>query len=188
MQFKRRLIAAACYFVEDGGGTVLRILVVSDTHGNYQLLRQVVKEAGSVDLLIHAGDGSSDLTKLARDFPALSLAAVAGNCDPFSTRPRELLLNMGGQKIFLTHGDRYQVKWDLLRLSLEGQERGANLIVFGHTHSPLINYERGILLFNPGSLSRNNMGANPSYGWLELGPDGFKPKLVYIEQKRDRKG
>ncbi|NLC53336.1 MAG: metallophosphoesterase [Firmicutes bacterium] len=166
----------------------MRILVVRDTHGNYRLLRQVVKAAGPVDLLLHAGDGSSDLTKLAREFPAHSLAAVAGNCDPFSTQPRELLLNVGGQKLFLTHGDRYQVKWDLLRLFLEGQERGADLIVFGHTHCPLINYEQGILLFNPGSLSRNNRGEGPSYGWLELGPGGFEPKLVFTETKSEVKG
>ena len=73
----------------------MRILVVSDTHGNYQLLRQVVKAAGSVDLLLHAGDGSSDLSKLTREFPTLSLAAVAGNCDPFSNQPRDLLLDVG---------------------------------------------------------------------------------------------
>lgn len=170
------------------GGTVMRILVVSDTHGNYSLLHQVVKAAGPVDLLIHAGDGGSDLAKLARDFPTLSLAAVAGNCDHFSSRPRELLLELGGQKIFVTHGDRYQVKWDLLRLFLEGQERGVNLIVFGHTHRPLINYERGIMLFNPGSLSRNNTGEPPSYGWLELGPEGFQPKLVFVKTERDKRG
>lgn len=166
----------------------MRILVVSDTHGNYQLLRQVVKAAGSVDLLLHAGDGSSDLSKLTREFPTLSLAAVAGNCDPFSNQPRELLLDVGGKKLFLTHGDRYQVKWDLLRLYLEGQERGADLIVFGHTHRPLINNERGILLFNPGSLSRNNTGESPSYGWLELGPGGFEPKLVFTGMKSEIKG
>ncbi len=166
------------------GGNGVRILVVSDTHGNYELLHQVVKAVGPVDLLLHAGDGSNDQTKLAQDFPGYSLAAVAGNCDPFSTRPRELLLTVGGQRLFLTHGDRYQVKWDLLRLFLAGKERGAHLIVFGHTHCPLIKYEQGILLFNPGSLSRNNTGENPSYGLLELGPDGCQPKLVFVEKNK----
>ncbi|NLM36566.1 MAG: YfcE family phosphodiesterase, partial [Firmicutes bacterium] len=153
-------------------------------HGNYELLHQVVKAAGPVDLLLHAGDGSNDQERLARDFPALALAAVAGNCDPFSTRPRELWLNVGGQRLFLTHGDRYQVKWDLLRLFLAGKERGARLIVFGHTHCPLVKYEEGILLFNPGSLSRNNTGENPSYGWLELESVGCQPKLVFVGKKK----
>jgi len=162
----------------------MHILVVSDTHGNYPLLAQVVKAAGPIDLLIHAGDSGKDLTNLTRDFPALSLMAVAGNCDPFSTLPRELLFNAGGYRIFLTHGDRYRVKWDLLRLFLTGQERRAEVVVFGHTHAPLIHYEHGILFFNPGSLYRNSVKKSPSYGWLEIGPDGVRPKLEYIEEKR----
>lgn len=167
------------------GKPVLRLLVVSDTHNNYPLLRRVVAEAGPVDLLVHAGDGGNDLAKLTRDFPGLPLAAVAGNCDFCSSRPRELFFTAEGRKILLTHGDRYQVKWDLLRLFLEGQERKADVVIFGHTHRPLISYERGILLFNPGSLYRNNTGEQPSYGWLELGPDGPRPKLVFIEGKKD---
>ncbi|NLY90963.1 MAG: metallophosphoesterase [Firmicutes bacterium] len=164
----------------------MRILVVSDTHGNYALLTQVIKAAGPIDLLLHAGDSGKDLDNLTRDFPALSLMAVAGNCDPFSSLPRERLFNLAGYKIFLTHGDRYRVKWDLLRLFLAGQERQAGVVVFGHTHVPLIRYEQGILFFNPGSLYRNNTGEAPSYGWLEIGADGVRPRLEFIEEKRKK--
>mgnify|MGYP000875662644 FL=1 len=161
----------------------MRILVVSDTHGNYPLLAKVIKAAGAVDLLVHAGDGGNDLKHLAREFPALSHVAVAGNCDPFSALPRELLFAAGGHQLFLTHGDQYRVKWDLLRLFLEGRDRKAAVIIFGHTHQPLIHYEQGILLFNPGSLYRNNAGEAPSCGWLTLGPDGIKPELKFITEK-----
>lgn len=164
----------------------MRILVVSDTHGNYPLLVQVVKAAGPIDLLIHAGDSGKDLTNLTRDFPTLSLVAVAGNCDPFSSLPRERFFSAGGYKIFLTHGDRYRVKGDLLRLSLEAQARKVNVVVFGHTHVPLIHYEQGILFFNPGSLYRNNTGKAPSYGWLEMEPDGLRPRLEFIEEQRKK--
>jgi len=160
--------------------------VVSDTHGNYPLLAEVVKAAGPFDLLLHAGDSGNDLVHLSRDFPGLSLRAVAGNCDPFSTLPRELFFTAGGYQIFLTHGDRYRVKWDLLRLSLAGQERRAQVVVFGHTHAPLIRYEQGILFFNPGSLYRNSTGETPSYGWLELGPGGIRPRLEFIAERRKR--
>lgn len=166
----------------------MRILVVSDTHGNYPLLAQVIKAAGPLDLLLHAGDSGNDLTHLRREFPNLSLMAVAGNCDPFSSLPRELFFNAGGYKLFLTHGDRYRVKWDLLRLSLAGQERRAEVVVFGHTHVPLIRYDQGILFFNPGSLYRNSTGEAPSYGWLEIGPDGVRPRLEFIEKEREKGG
>lgn len=164
----------------------MRVLVVSDTHGNYPQLARVVKAAGPIDLLVHAGDSSNDLTYLSREFPALTLAAVAGNCDLFSTLPRELLFSVGGKRIFLTHGDRHRVKGDLLRLSLEARERKVDVVIFGHTHVPLVNYEQGILFFNPGSLYRNNFGEAPSYGWLEIGPDGIQPRLEFIGEKKKK--
>lgn len=166
------------------GGSGLRILVVSDTHGNYPLLARVIKAAGRIDLFIHAGDSGRDLTALTRDFPGLALKAVAGNCDLYSDLPRELLFQAGGHRLFLTHGHRYRVKWDLLRLSLEGQERQAEVVIFGHTHAPLINYDQGILFFNPGSLYRNSTGERPSYGWLEIGPDGIQPRIEFIAAKK----
>ena len=38
----------------------MRIGVVSDTHGDLHALRQVLDQAGEVDLWLHAGDYSQD--------------------------------------------------------------------------------------------------------------------------------
>ena len=158
----------------------MRILVVSDTHGNYHLLNRILKTAGTVDLFLHAGDGGNDLLQVAQDFPSLSVQGVTGNCDYFSAHPQELLFEVGGKKIFLTHGHQYGVKRDLLRLILKGKESGAELIIFGHTHLPLFEQAHGLFIFNPGSLSRYSLGRSPSYGEIEIGPDGIKPDVKFL--------
>lgn len=158
----------------------MRILVVSDTHGNYQLLHKLLTTVGPFDLLIHAGDGGNDLLQLARDFPDLPRYAVAGNCDPFSRLPRELCFEAGGQRIFLTHGDRYGVKHDLLRLALKGKASQADLVIFGHTHLPLLDQSHGVMLLNPGSLGSCRGERKHSYGWVEIGPDGMNPEIRFM--------
>jgi len=164
----------------------MRLLVVSDTHGNYQLLHRLLQSAGAFDLFIHAGDSGNDLLQLERDFPNLPRYAVAGNCDPFSRLPRELLFQVGGRRIFLTHGDRYGVKYDLLRLVLQGKENRADLVIFGHTHLPLVEASDGMLLLNPGSLSYSRGGGKHSYGWVEIGPGGINAEIRTLEQEKER--
>lgn len=158
----------------------MRILVVSDTHGNYQLLCKLLNTVEPFDLFLHAGDSGNDLLQLERNFPSLPRHAVAGNCDPLSSLPRELLLEAGRKRILLTHGDRYGVKHDLLRLTLKGKASRADLIVFGHTHRPLIEHSQGIILFNPGSLGTYHSKRKYSYGWVEIGPDEIKPEIRLI--------
>ena len=156
----------------------MKIMIVSDTHGRNSYLIRALEEAESVDWLLFAGDGESDLIQLEKRFTRLKIRAVAGNCDSFPVSPWELLLEFSGKRLFLTHGHRYGVKRDLLRLILKGRELGADLIVFGHTHLPVITQESGMLLLNPGSLS--GYARKPSYGWIEIGPDSISPEIRYI--------
>ena len=156
----------------------MKIIVASDTHGSNSYLIRALKEAGPVDWLLFAGDGERDLNQIGKKFPGLQIRAVAGNCDSYPVSPWEQLLEFGGKRLFLTHGHRYGVKRDLLRLILKGREIGADLIVFGHTHLPVITQEAGMLLLNPGSLSA--YARKPSYGWIEIKPDGISPEIKYI--------
>ncbi len=65
--------------------------------------------------------------------------------------------------ILYTHGDAYGVKSGLEKLLLAGSERGARLVLFGHTHERHAEKVGDIYLFNPGSL-----GKAGSYGICEL--------------------
>ena len=148
--------------------------------------RNFCQTVGPIERLVHAGDGASDLFQLERDFPDLPRSAVAGNCDPFSGLPRELLFVVEGRRIFLTHGDRYGVKHDLLRLTLKGKASQADLVIFGHTHRPFLAESDGMMLLNPGSLGSYRGEGRQSYGWVEIGPDGINAELRTIETESNR--
>lgn len=147
-------------------------------------MAESVAQMGEIDLLLHAGDGAHEIQRLARFFPSLRIRAVGGNCDYLSYFDRELVISAEQCKIFLTHGHLYEVKKDLGRLVSRGRELGADLVVFGHTHLPVVHREEGIILFNPGSLSATRCYGTPSYGLVELSATVIKPEIIYVEETK----
>lgn len=131
----------------------MRILVISDTHGNYPLAMQVCDLASPCDALLHLGDGAEDADVLAGVLET-KIINVAGNCDMGSTAPRELLLECAGKRLLLVHGDAYGVKGGLGRLEERAKQVHAELVLFGHTHRPEVLTRSGITFINPGTLMR----------------------------------
>lgn len=129
----------------------MRILVVSDTHGNENMLLKAHQLAGQVDAIIHTGDGEQDTLLLEHIYDGTVLR-VAGNCDHGSTAPRELLVTLAGTRLLITHGDSQLVKNGLERLYEYGKSLGAQAILFGHTHQALAEQRQELFLLNPGTL------------------------------------
>ncbi len=154
----------------------MRIGVVGDIHGAYDELKRAVAALGPVDQLLFTGDGYRDICRL-RDESKLFVQGVAGNCDFGSEFPASQLLYLDGHKVLLTHGHYYGVKNGLRRLGEAGREQGAVLVVFGHTHQPLLDTWNGIQLFNPGTLSRERAYQGLTYGVLETTPTGVTAYL-----------
>ncbi|MCL6639373.1 MAG: metallophosphoesterase [Firmicutes bacterium] len=152
----------------------MRVLVVSDTHGLIEFAVQALKEAGAVDLILHAGDHYRDGKALAEK-TCLPVRSVAGNCDSRLEGPLELMIEVEGQRILLTHGHTMDVKKSGGKLLARAEETGAGAVVYGHTHAAGFSRERGILLFNPGSVSIPRDGHRPSYGILEVTGEGIFP-------------
>lgn len=154
----------------------MKILVVSDTHGNYLPILQFLKETGA-ELLIHLGDEISDATLLEHllDIPVIK---VPGNCDHGAKEPRELLESIAGSRFFITHGDLYRVKNGLDRLVAKAAGIKAQVALFGHTHRPLIVKQDGVLLINPGTL----MAAcdSKSYALLTVKPANISAEIIYL--------
>ena len=148
----------------------MRVLVISDTHGNFNHAFKAHTNSEPVDVIIHLGDGSADadLLRKALDVPVIN---VAGNCDPGSNAPRELLWECEGRRFLLTHGDAYQVKSGLARLRQRAHKIRVDAVLFGHTHQSVLEIDAGLLLLNPGSLS--NYGHNRSYAVLNIMPEGI---------------
>lgn len=154
----------------------MRVLIISDTHGIQKNLDRVLAKERPYERVIHLGDieGDEDYLKAAADCP---VAAVRGNNDYFSDLPQEQMIEVAGKRIFLTHGHYYYVAAGVEHLIREAQGRGADIVIFGHTHRPLIRQEGNLYVLNPGSLSYPRQeGRKPSYIVMETGVFG-EPKF-----------
>ncbi len=152
----------------------MKILVTSDSHGNYPLLFRASDSAAPVDAVIHLGDGGSDADLLSR-ITGLQVIRVAGNCDHGDAAPRELLWECAGIRFLLTHGDRYGVKNGLGLLERRAQQQGAQVVLYGHSHRAGIRNSSNILFINPGTLMK--CADRASYATLEIAPHGVTPLL-----------
>jgi predicted phosphodiesterase len=139
-------------------------------------------------MVVHLGDGASDFTKTLPDNYEKPFVAIEGNGEYYGFvgadrryRPKRTeTVEFEGKKIFMTHGHLYDVKYGLSRLIAAGYEKGADIILFGHTHGPISKYipagttldyigetDRPLLVFNPGSI-----GMGPDYSFGVLGFSG----------------
>lgn len=149
-----------------------RILIVSDTHGRLRNFQEMLRRAGTPDRLIHLGDSEGQHRKI-EELANCPVDIVRGNCDYSQELPREKEILIGDYRVFLTHGHRYQANFGTETLVDAGLSRKADIVMFGHTHVPLLQQRRGIMLVNPGSLSQPRQ-------------DGFA--YTYILMELDREG
>ncbi len=159
---------------------LLRVGVISDTHGSISTAVQAIHQMGPIDALIHAGDLYSDALRI-NPVIKVPVYAVPGNCDALCQGPEELIITLGGSKILITHGHFYRVKNTLQLLYYRAQELEAQIVVFGHTHVPVNTWENSVCLFNPGSTSRPPTSIKAGYGILDIGADGAKGELFSLQ-------
>ena len=122
------------------------IIILSDTHHNFSALEKLLPKMEENDYVFHLGDNESDIMQYRKELGS-KIYSVAGNCDGGG---EDLVLEVEGLKILLTHGDRYGVKNSLYKLLLRAKEIGANLVFYGHTHISMIEKIDGITFINPG--------------------------------------
>ena len=127
-----------------------KILAISDTHGNIKAIEKLRKEMKNADYIFHLGDHFYDMDSFVKDFDK-KIYSVKGNCDGGG---EEYVFDIDGYKIMLVHGDYYHVKMSLYRLSLRARELGVYAVFYGHTHVAKIVEDEGILLINPGCMTR----------------------------------
>lgn len=142
----------------------MNIVIFSDSHGNRANMRQVL-EKERPQVVFHLGDGRTDILEVLRDWPGLELHSVVGNCDWRSRGPAEELVTLEGLRMLLAHGHAYGVKSGYGSYLAYGMRRQAQILLAGHTHTPCIWEDRGILLVNPGSVGNS---PRPTYAVLEV--------------------
>jgi putative phosphoesterase len=156
-------------------GEVLRIGLISDTHG---LLRPDVHRAlAGVSRILHAGDvcGDEILDELESIAP---VQAVYGNCDePGDPRLTERLdLVIGGLRVHVSHGHEL------------GRPAGATIAaaydadvcVYGHTHKQLIERVGERLVINPGAAGPRRFELVPSVAVLTIADGRADAELIEL--------
>jgi putative phosphoesterase len=151
----------------------VRLGVISDTHG---LLRPEVFDVfREVDHILHSGDvGKWDVVI---ELQALApVTAVYGNVDDLGIRaklPQTAEVELDGFRIMVTHGDQLGTPTPA---KLHEAFPGAEIIVYGHTHKPLLELvDKTVTVMNPGGAGAPRFGLPPSVGILELEP-GIPPR------------
>jgi putative phosphoesterase len=155
----------------------VRLGVISDTHG---LLRPEVFDVfKEVDHILHAGDvGPAEiLTELEAIAP---VTAVYGNTDGWDLRarlPQVASIRLDGFDIVVTHGDQLGSPTPE---KLNAAFPDAEIIVFGHTHRPLLTLvDVVVTVMNPGGAGPQRFNLPPSVGIMEL-EAGIPPRARLV--------
>lgn len=157
----------------------MRIGIMSDTHGSLKAMRQAVIAVPPVDMWLHAGDFSQDSSFLAQ-ITGIPVTAVKGNCDGMTTAKPDEFLSVGDKQLWLTHGHQYGAQERINELVLWSHKYNVDIVVYGHTHVPLIEWHEDILVINPGSAARPR-GHGATCAVLEISKNSIaKAQIIYI--------
>lgn len=159
----------------------MRIGILSDTHipGRARLLPPKLFELfEKVDLILHAGDF---VTRTVFDeLSALTeTRGVSGNMDDSSIRallPENEVLDLGGVRLGMVHDSGLAKR---RRKRMQSMFPDCRVVVFGHSHRPLLEDEDGLMLLNPGSACDPRRARVPTIALLTIS-DG-EPQAELIE-------
>ena len=157
------------------------LTVVSDTHSTdtHRLSGRTLNAVREAELVVHAGDFMRESVLDAFHREATRLLGVAGNNDDAAIRdrlPDARTFTFAGYRFAMTHTRR----GGSTALSLFGQEREADVVVFGHSHRPTYQPGEDVVLVNPGSHAqpRGNPAAHAEF---EAREDGLAGRLVTVD-------
>ncbi len=150
----------------------MRILVISDSHGNLCNFIDAVNGEPSAELVYFLGDGFSDAFSVKEITPDKAFCFVKGNCDISAisvNAPYYDVRTLENVKIYATHGYIENVKFNLDELKHRAKQNNCNIALFGHTHIQHTEFvsENNLHLFNPGSIKKGE------YGVIDITPKGI---------------
>jgi len=136
-----------------------KILVVSDTHRNYDMLQQVLDSNIYVDVIIHLGDNYDDLDSCVYNRRGRKVYRVPGIFHQEyrdGKLPHVLEFEIEGRKFIIAH-------------SPDDLDHSADVLLFGHTHNWECSNSVFGIRFNPGHLqAKKDKGRIATYGIITL--------------------
>ena len=163
----------------------MRIAVVADTHSHPHPDAAEHIRAGRPHLLLHAGD-VGDLTVLDRLAEIAPLYPVRGNIDGRPDGLADSLL------LELRQGDAVRLRILLRHIAVRGPRLRADVlrqatrldapvVVCGHSHVPLIAQDKGVIVFNAGSIGPRRFTLPIVFGRIELSEKGIDLQHISCE-------
>lgn len=158
----------------------MEILVISDSHRRTGVIDKILSSHKEIAYVFFLGDNVGDIEDFDILYPEKRFFAVSGNCDFASTVPSVGLENIAGKNILYTHGHNFDVKYGIERLKDVAQQRGCDIVLYGHTHISNVVYDDGLYIVNPGSCSQPRDGSRPSYCVIDIVDGGIMPRIIEI--------
>jgi len=158
----------------------VKITIIGDTHVKSinELPNEMIKEIRESDWVIHVGDYTFvDVLNGLIDLKGDHFKGVYGNADPkqvWDKVPIKDVIEIEGKRIGITHpasgGSHENIE---NRVLAEFQNDNVDIIIFGHTHDPLIRYKENLIIINPGKgyLEKDYYGPSTTIAKLEINDD-----------------
>lgn len=153
----------------------MRILVMSDSHGDYYSISRALREQPTAKIVFFLGDGEYDIQQAEGFRSNVFFHKVKGNCDFGSILPTSVIDEVEGVRIYATHGYVEKVKYGTELLKQYAKDNNAAIALYGHTHLADTTYSDGIWIVNPGSI---RMG---EYAVIDIEPNGIMPILLKLK-------
>ena len=147
----------------------MKIGILSDTHMIKECIDKTIPYLKDCDLIIHAGDNFSD-SKYIHNMTKVGIMAVKGNCD-FDNVEDELIFDIE---------DKVNVKYGLDEIEAKAKSIDADIVIFGHTHTPLNFKKDNIIYLNPGSVSLPRGVDYKSFSIMNLENDNIKIEQIRL--------
>ena len=147
----------------------MKILLVSDSHGDYEALDALAKKYPNMDLYLHAGDSEQD------EFSIKPFISVRGNCDHYYDFPNYLVIPSPFGNIYVQHTPF--VSQSVIN------EHNAKIVIHGHTHTRRQEEKNGILFINPGAIAFARDKYDGSYAILTIEEKSVEVKFYNINKE-----
>ena len=165
----------------------MKVLLLSDTHGEIENTRKLIRKHEDVDIKVDLGDIGFALNELD------GFIVVKGNHDKKYNLPVERIIEAEGHRILCVHGDMFEAETieevfalkvdkdeDIMQICMEvlyrhiaayAKRKNCDIVFFGHTHIRIWEVYDDIIIINPGSLLFGMDGNDKSYAIVDITKD-----------------
>lgn len=146
-----------------------KILVISDVHGNKEILEHLLKKHKKIETKVYLGD--FQMSKKDQEYYSNFFDyVVMGNCDYPGISKNSIYVEIDNKKVMITHGHYFGSilkKIDFSILNKSAKENSCEVILHGHDHISVVEKKSKITRFNPGSTTFPRNTRHGSYGIID---------------------